>query len=170
MLRIGKFDNGRIISADELEIVLTDVDFYFLLDSYKIEEYEIEESYYSIYDYLPKQFIEFVLEKYVNKTKYKNVEGMEVEYAKEKNKFNALYGMSVTNMIKDNVIYKDELEEWFEEELTNEEIVEKLEIEKKKSKKSNKCESSYIQFIARSVRWSDTRTLIGYIQMKSKNI
>ena len=38
MLRIGKFDNGRIISADELEIVLTDVDFYFLLDSYKIEE------------------------------------------------------------------------------------------------------------------------------------
>ena len=58
MLRIGKFDNGRIISADELEIVLTDVDFYFLLDVYKIEEYEIEESYYSIYDYLPKQFIE----------------------------------------------------------------------------------------------------------------
>ena len=34
--------------------------------------------------------------------------------------------MSVTNMIKDNVIYKDELEEWFEEELTNEEIVDKL--------------------------------------------
>ena len=111
MLRIGKFDNGRIISADELEIVLTDVDFYFLLDSYKIEEYEIEESYYSIYDYLPKQFIEFVLEKYVNKTKYKNVEGMEVEYAKEKNKFNALYGMSVTNMIRDEVAY-DNITDW----------------------------------------------------------
>ena len=42
------------------------VDFYFLLDVYKIEEYEIEESYYSIYDYLPKQFIEFVLEKDIN--------------------------------------------------------------------------------------------------------
>ena len=128
----GKYDNGRIIGADELEIVLTDVDFYFLLDSYKIEEYEIEESYYSIYDYLPKQFIEFVLEKYVNKTKYKNVEGMEVEYAKEKNKFNALYGMSVTNMIRDDVVY-DNLTDWIERELTNNEIIEKLNEEKKKS-------------------------------------
>ena len=132
MLRIGKFDNGRIISAGELEIVLTDVDFYFLLDVYKIEEYEIEESYYSIYDYLPKQFIEFVLEKYVNKTKYKNVEGMEVEYAKEKNKFNALYGMSVTNMIRDDVVY-DNITDWSERELTNDEIIEKLNEEKKKS-------------------------------------
>ena len=128
----GKYDNGRIIGADELEIVLTDVDFYFLLDSYKIEEYEIEESYYSIYDYLPKQFIEFVLEKYVNKTKYKNVEGMEVEYAKEKNKFNALYGMSVTNMIRDEVAY-DNITDWSERELTNDEIIEKLNEEKKKS-------------------------------------
>lgn len=128
----GKYDNGRIISADELELVLTDVDFYFLLDSYKIEEYEIEESYYSIYDYMPKTFINFVLEKYVNKTKYKNVEGMEVEYAKEKNKFNALYGMSVTNMIRDEVVY-DNLTDWSERELTNDEIIEKLNEEKKKS-------------------------------------
>jgi hypothetical protein len=128
----GKYDNGRVIEAEELEITLTDVDFRFILDTYTCE-YEILESYWSIYNYLPKQFINFVLDKYVAKTKYKGVEGMEVEYSKEKNKFNALYGMSVTNMIKDNVIYKDELEEWFEEELTNEEIVEKLEIEKKKS-------------------------------------
>ena len=128
----GKYDNGRVIEAEELEITLTDVDFRFILDTYNCE-YEILESYWSIYNYLPKQFINFVLDKYVLKTKYKGVEGMEVEYSKEKNKFNALYGMSVTNMIKDNVIYKDELEEWFEEELTNDEIVEKLEKEKKKS-------------------------------------
>ena len=128
----GKYDNGRVIEAEELEITLTDVDFRFILDTYKCN-YEILESYWSIYNYLPKQFINFVLDKYVLKTKYKGLEDMKVEYSKEKNKFNALYGMSVTNMIKDNVIYKDELEEWFEEELTNEEIVEKLELEKKKS-------------------------------------
>ncbi len=128
----GKYDNGRVIEAEELEMILTDVDFRFILDTYTCS-YEILESYWSIYNYLPKQFINFVLDKYVAKTKYKGVEGMEVEYSKEKNKFNALYGMSVTNMIKDNVIYKDEIEEWFEEELTNDEIVEKLEIEKKKS-------------------------------------
>lgn len=41
--------------------------------------------------------------------------------------------MSVTNTIRDNVIYKDDLEEWFEEELTNEDIEEKLIEEKKKA-------------------------------------
>lgn len=128
----GVYDNGRIIEAESITITLTDVDFYFILDTYKYDSYEIKESYYSLYDYLPKQFIEFVLEKYVNKTAYKNVEGKEVEYAKEKNKFNALYGMSVTNMIRDEVIYDNELD-WSERELDNAEIIEKLNEEKKKA-------------------------------------
>ena len=131
-IKNGKFDNGRIIYAEEIEIVLTDIDFNFILDTYKYESYEIEESYYSVYDYLPTTFIKFVLEKYVNKTKFKNVEGMEVEYAKEKNKFNSLYGMSVTNTIRDEVIY-DSVNDWTERELTNQEIISKLNEEKKKS-------------------------------------
>lgn len=126
------YDNGRIIQAEKITMTLTDIDFYFLLDTYKYDSYEIKESYYSVYDYLPKQFIEFVLEKYVNKTKYKNVEGMEVEYAKEKNKFNALYGMSVTNMIRDEVIFDNE-KDWYERALENKEIIEKLNEEKKKA-------------------------------------
>ena len=128
----AKYDNGRIISTDEIEITLTDIDFYFILDTYK-GKYEIVESWFCNYAYLPKQFIEFVLQKYVNKTEFKGVAGKEIEYQKEKNKFNALYGMSVTNMIRDNVVYKDDVEEWFEEELTNDEIIDKLQIEKKKS-------------------------------------
>ena len=131
-IKKGVYDNGRVISAETLTITVTDVDFYFLLDTYKYDSYEIIESYYSVYDYLPKQFIEFVLEKYINKTAYKNVEGMEVEYAKEKNKFNALYGMSVTNMIRDEVIY-DNVLDWQEKELENKEIIEKLNEEKKKA-------------------------------------
>lgn len=87
-------DNGRIMKAKEIEMTLTDIDFYFILDSYDFYDdgsYEIIESFNSVYDYLPKTFIDFVLEKYVNKTKFKNVEGKEIEYQKEKNKFNALY-------------------------------------------------------------------------------
>ena len=128
----AKYDNGRIIEADEIEIVLTDIDFRFILDTYKCE-YEILESWWSLYNYLPKKFIEFVLDKYVLKTKYKGVPDKELEYQKEKGKFNALYGMSVTNTIRDNVIYKDEMEEWFEEKLTNEEIIDKLDKEKKQA-------------------------------------
>ena len=56
-----------------------------------------------------------------------------LEYQKEKGKFNALYGMSVTNTIRDNVKYIDESEEWIEEELTNDDIVKKLDSEKKKA-------------------------------------
>lgn len=67
-------DNGRVISADKLEMTLTDVDFYLILDTYNIESYEITQSYFSAYKRLPKQFIEFVLEKYVKKTEYKGVE------------------------------------------------------------------------------------------------
>ena len=128
----AKYDNGRIMEAESLEMTITDVDFYFLLDAYNLE-YEILESYFSIYKYLPKQFIEFVLDKYVIKTEYKGIEEKELEYQKEKSKFNALYGMSVTNMIKDNVIYDDLTELWHEEELSNDEIIDKLNAEKKKA-------------------------------------
>ena len=127
----GKYDNGRIIEAEELETVLTDVDFYFYLDAYKLE-YEILECYWANKRLLPKTFINFVLDKYVAKTKLKNVEGKEVEYSKEKNKFNALYGMSVTNTIRDDVKYNTDLGTWEEIPLSNKDIEEKLKKEKNK--------------------------------------
>lgn len=119
------------MSADELEMTLTDIDFYLIMEMYTCD-YEIIECYYSKYNYLPIQFINFVLEKYVNKTKFKNVEEKEIEYNKEKNKFNSLYGMSVTNMIRDEVIYDNE-KGWEEVKLTNDEIINALESEKKKA-------------------------------------
>lgn len=129
-LRGAKYDNGRIIEADSFSMVITDVDFYLYLDSYNFD-YEIVESYFSKYDYLPIDFIKFILEKYVVKTEFKGVEGKEVEYNLEKQKFNSLYGMTVTNMIKDDVKFINN--KWIEEELTNEEIINKLNNEKKKA-------------------------------------
>lgn len=75
---------------------------------------------------MPKEYIDFILEKYVKKTELKGVEGKEIEYALEKAKFNALYrlGMTVTNNIRDNVIFDNK--EWKEEPLTNEEIIDLL--------------------------------------------
>ena len=126
------FDNGRIVSAKEVTITLTDIDFRFFLDVYDIESYEINESYYAIYKYLPKKFINFILEKYVNKTKFKNVKGKELDYVKEKNKFNSLYGMTVTNMIRDEVNF-DNVTGWSESELTDSLIFDKLLEEKEKA-------------------------------------
>lgn len=127
----ARYDNGRIIQADEIEIVLTDIDFKLILDMYDCT-YEITESYFSFYNYLPIQYIKFILKKYVNKTKFKGVEGKELEYMKEKNRFNSLYGMTVTNTIRDKVEY-DDVKGWEEIPLTNEEIVSSLQEEKKKA-------------------------------------
>ena len=128
----ASIDNGRIIRAKEINITLTDVDFKFILDTYDMDSYEIESCYYSQYNYLPKLFVDFILDKYVNKTKYKNVKGKELEYIKEKNKFNSLYGMTVTNMIRDEVEF-DNKTGWTEKPLTDVDIFEKLCDEKNKA-------------------------------------
>ena len=89
-IRGGKYDNGRIIEAKELETTITDVDFRLILLAYHCD-YEILECYYSVYDYLPKRFINFILDKYVLKTQYKGVIGKEIEYQRQKGLFNSLY-------------------------------------------------------------------------------
>lgn len=131
-LRGAKYDNGRLIEAKEFEMTLTDIDFYFFLDTYDLE-YEILECYYASKNYLPKTLIEFILDKYVGKTQLKGVEGMEMEYGRIKGMYNSIYGMSVTNNIRDEVKYYDNDGTWEEIPLTNEEIIEKLKSEKKKS-------------------------------------
>lgn len=129
-IRGGKYDNGRLMEASEIEMVLTDIDFKFILKSYNCE-YEIIESYSSLYKYLPKLLINFILDKYVKKTELKGIESEEVNYNRIKAMFNSIYGMTVTNTIRNDVIY-DNQKGWYEEELTNEKIVELLEKEKKK--------------------------------------
>ena len=126
----GKYDNGRIIEAEEFTTIVTDVDFKLYFKCYDFD-YEIIESYYSKYDYLPIKYINFILDKYVEKTKLKNVEGSEVQYNISKQMFNALYGMTVTNNIKDDVVFDGKT--FTEVELSNEKIIEMLESEKKKA-------------------------------------
>ena len=126
----GCYDNGRLISALEIEMTLTDVDFNFILDTRECN-YEILESYYAVYNYLPKLFYNFILDKYVKKTQLKDVDDKEIEYALVKGQFNSLYGMCVTNTIRDDVNYSNE-SGWSMTELSNEDIVEKLKNEKKK--------------------------------------
>ena len=126
----ARFDNGRLIEAREIEIVLTDIDFRFILSTYNCE-YEILESFSALYGYLPKMLINFILDKYVSKTKLKGIEEEEINYQRVKAMFNSIYGMSVTNTIRNEVEY-DNVSGWSEVELTNEKIVELLENEKKK--------------------------------------
>lgn len=125
----GKYDNGRLISADKIQIIVTDVDFNFIYKSHKFDKYIFNEVYWSYKDYLPIEYINFILDKYKIKTEYKDVKGKEIIYSIEKSKFNSIYGMTVTNNIRDNVVFNNK--EWKEEPLTNDEILELLQKQKK---------------------------------------
>ena len=130
-IKKAKLDNGRIIEAEELETVITEIDFNIISKFYSFD-YEILECYYAKKDYLPKEFIDFILEKYIKKTEYKGVKGKEIEYNLEKAMFNSLYGMTVTQNIRDVVIFDNE-SGWIEIPLSQEEILDKLKQEEQKS-------------------------------------
>ena len=127
----GVYDNGRLIRADEIEIACTDIDFKLYLKAYHIGKIEILESYFSLYKHLPIQLIKFILELYAKKTELKGIDDKKMEYNRLKGMLNSCYGMCVTNNIRDEVIFDSDTLEWCEEKITNEDIIEKLQKEKK---------------------------------------
>lgn len=101
-------DNGRLVYADLIEICLTDVDYTDLKLFYDFEGLEILEFYKAEKEYLPKEFIECILELYENKTKLKGVQGKEDLYLVSKGILNSLYGMCVTSLIMQNYYIDDD--------------------------------------------------------------
>lgn len=119
-----RYDNGRVIHADILEITITEQDYLTIKETYKWEDLEVLEVYRSYKDYLPRDFVEYILELYANKTELKDVEGFEDLYMQSKQYINSLFGMSVTAIVQANVEYKDG--EWITEILTKELVDKKL--------------------------------------------
>lgn len=101
-------DNGRVMEADYITLWCTDVDFEIIKKVYDITEITILESYASRKAYLPKEFIEYVLELYENKTILKNIKDKEDIYMTAKKLINSLYGMCATALVPDDVVYYNE--------------------------------------------------------------
>ena len=74
--------------------------------------------------YLPKPIIESILELYQDKTTLKGVEGYEVEYLLSKGMLNSVYGMTVTDIVREVIEYN---EEWNITKPSNEEIEKQIE-------------------------------------------
>ena len=113
-IKNGNFDNGRIISCDSCETWITELDFEIIKNTYNFD-YEILESFASHKGYLPKQFIEYILELYGNKTTLKKAPAGTTETEEEEKQrnelysiskmfINSLYGMCVTDLINDEII------------------------------------------------------------------
>lgn len=84
-------DNGRLVSADKVHIIVTDIDYEMIKKCYKFEP-EIQNIYVARNDYLPKWMIQFILKNYGDKTKLKGIEGSEDIYLNAKQIINCVYG------------------------------------------------------------------------------
>ena len=120
-------NNGRIFQADEVTTTITDIDLKIILSCYEVEHIEISNCYRFILDYLPRPIITSILELYKNKTQLKNVEGKEVEYLLSKGMLNSVYGMCVTDIVRDEIIYNAENDLWEIEKLNTESRAEQIE-------------------------------------------
>ena len=101
-------NNGRVVSADKLVTTITEQDFMIIDKLYEWDKIAISNFRRYRKRYLPRVFVESILEFYENKTKLKDVEGMEVEYMQSKANLNSLYGMTVTDIIRDEITYDGE--------------------------------------------------------------
>ena len=104
------FDNGRILSADSLEMWLTDIDYKIIESEYNIDNCVVYHLKIAKYGYLPEQVKEVVRKYFKLKTELKDVDGQEIYYMKSKNKLNACYGMFAQNPVIFELFF-DELED-----------------------------------------------------------
>ena len=100
-----KVDNGRLISADEIAITLTEQDFKIIEKTYSWKHLRIKNMRVYKRDYLPKEFVLAILELYKKKTELKDVDGMEVEYLHSKELLNSAYGMAVTDICREEISF-----------------------------------------------------------------
>lgn len=101
-------DNGRIVMAEHIITTITEQDFFVYTEFYTWDRIEIKNLRTYQKNYLPKNFVQSVLNLYEKKTVLKDVEGEEINYMISKNMINAAYGMMVTDPIRDELIYSDD--------------------------------------------------------------
>lgn len=98
-------DNGRILSADYLEITITDIDWRIIQKEYTWESIEIIELYSARYGYLPRPIIDCILKYYAGKTSLKGDESHKLDYQLYKALLNSIYGLMAQNPVKFSYIY-----------------------------------------------------------------
>lgn len=106
-------DNGRVLSADTISMVITDIDYRIISQQYDYDEndFEIDAIYRAKYEYLPNEFRKYIFDRYIRKCDLKPDDsgiweyGDKYLYNKEKNKINANFGMTLTDIVHDEILY-----------------------------------------------------------------
>ena len=100
-------DNGRILECGYMEISLTEIDLEIVLKQYIFDSIDIIECMVSQKDYLPEAYRQVIQDYYNKKTALKgdNTEDGLYMYMKAKNMLNAVYGMSATDPVHQEIEY-----------------------------------------------------------------
>lgn len=121
--------NGRVVSADRIVITITEQDYNIIKNVYTWDRIKIGKMIRYKRGYLPKDFVRSVLELYKSKTELKGLEGEDqngvpysVTYLSRKGMLNACFGMTVTDIVRNDIIYVDD---WSEESPDLNEEIEK---------------------------------------------
>ena len=101
--------NGRLCECDYCTLNITELDFDIISKVYGWDEIEVTNMRVYERGYLPYPFIMSVLELYAAKTTLKDVEDRVVEYMIKKGMLNSDYGMAVTDIVRDDAIYCDDM-------------------------------------------------------------
>lgn len=107
-------NNGRVINAGILETTITELDYDIFRNFYKWDGIKIGKFLTFYKGYLPTSLVKALVSLYKDKTELKGVEGKEVEYLLSKGMLNSAYGMAVTDIVREDLEYHQELyaDEW----------------------------------------------------------
>lgn len=104
-----KLDNGRVLEAGYIEMVLTEIDLKIIMDQYTYDKIDVMTAMVAQKHYLPEEYRKVIIKYYENKTQLKGSSDPELEYqyAKSKEKLNGIYGMSAQDPIHSEILYID---------------------------------------------------------------
>lgn len=109
----ARFDNGRLHSADRIQVALTEIDYDNYTKFYKWSTIKILCAFTAMRGRLPKYLLNPLLHDYTLKNELKKT-GKEntVEYKNAKSRVNSYYGMTVTRLNFDEWFYSCDTCEW----------------------------------------------------------
>lgn len=101
-------DNGRVVTAESISLSCTEVDFLVYCKFYRFSSITVHKMRIYQKAYLPKPFVLSILKLYKDKTVLKGVEEEYINYMISKGMLNAAYGMAVTDIVRDEILYEDD--------------------------------------------------------------
>lgn len=101
-----RVENGRIYQASALRLIVTSIDLFLISRYY---DFKISSINKLLYHYskalLPEAMRGYVLNLYRKKTEFKGIPEKRIQYMHIKELLNSLYGMCVTDMVRDEIIF-----------------------------------------------------------------